>query len=451
MSETIINNDGIPLARIGTRKIAYFNTVGVPSKATQTFDKKAAGNSEDTFKHNGVDYASWGSDNQQPEEYIKLIEKTGVLQTAINFKSRCYYGQGIIPVTIDGYDEFSNEILKPVNDLEVINLLRGYPVRKSMLNSVRDLNKLGNTFSVFHFSDDGTKILRTDTLNARLCRISVDKTKLVYSNDFADKGKPGKDAQVFDILNENDPLTDLELLKETGKLKGKTIAFPRIKNYLSNNDYYAAPDWYAAHLAGWLDVAHTIPVFLKAMYENALTLMWHIKIPYKYWERKFPKQNYKSTQEWLDEISREQDSIEESLIGAKNAHKVLFTYFEINDTGKAEEQWIIEPLKNKIETDDKLTLSAAANSEILFSLMVNPSVLGAGMPGGPYSGNAGSGSDIREGFLVSMILSYIERSELLDPIEYMLRFNGYGEVDLRFRQIVLTTLDKGKHTDAVVS
>ena len=60
-----------------------------------------------------------------------------------------------------------------------------------------------------------------------------------------------------------------------------------------------------------------------------------------------------------------------------------------------------------IKTEDRLSTSAAANSEILFSLMVNPSVLGAGMPGGPYAGNAGSGSDIREGLLVSLILNYI--------------------------------------------
>ena len=91
-------------------------------------------------------------------------------------------------------------------------------------------------------------------------------------------------------------------------------------------------------------------------------------------------------------------------------------------------------------------MSAAANSEILFSLMVNPSVLGAGMPGGPYSGNAGSGSDIREGLLVSMILSHIEKQSVLDPVEVMFEFNGLHDIELKYRNITLTTLDSGRNT-----
>ena len=100
---------------------------------------------------------------------------------------------------------------------------------------------------------------------------------------------------------------------------------------------------------------------------------------------------------------------------------------------------------------DRLSTSAAANSEILFSLMVNPSVLGAGMPGGPYAGNAGSGSDIREGLLVSLILNYIEKQQVLDPIELMLEYNDIHDVELVYRNIILTTLNTGKSTEEKIS
>lgn len=449
-----MDKDGIPHAYVGTQKLVLFTPKGtVINQSSLAFEKQTISYADQKFKHNNVEYVSWGDTNQLPEQYLDLISKTGVLQTAINYKASCAIGNGIVPVIVDGYNNDLSEILKPLNNREVIDIINSVQVERSISNSFRDLYKFGNVFSVFLFDADGSKIIRTETLNARHCRISVDKTKLIYSAGFVEKGSPDKDAQVFDMLSESDPLRDLEERKKDAKkaLAGKKIAFPRIKNYLSNNDYYAAPDWYAAALAGWINVAHTIPVFLQKMYENALTIRWHIQIPYAYFDKAFPKESYQSVEERFNAIKEFENTIEKSLIGVDNANKALFSRFSINESGKAEEQWIIDPLKNKIEADDKLTLSAAANSEILFSLMVNPSVLGAGMPGGPYSGNAGSGSDIREGFLVSMILSSIERTQLLYPIEYMLRFNGYGNVDLRFKQIQLTTLDKGKHTEVSVS
>lgn len=83
-------------------------------------------------------------------------------------------------------------------------------------------------------------------------------------------------------------------------------------------------------------------------------------------------------------------------------------------------------------------------------MLVNPNVLGAGMPGGTYAGNQG-GSNIREAFLVNIANSWIDRQNLLDPLEMMLRINGYTDVELRFRNTVLTTLDTGDGTKKTLS
>ena len=82
--------------------------------------------------------------------------------------------------------------------------------------------------------------------------------------------------------------------------------------------------------------------------------------------------------------------------------------------------------------------------------MVNPNVLGAGMPGGTYAGNQG-GSNIREAFLVNIANAWIDRQNLLDPIYMLLRCNGMDDVDLRFRNTVLTTLDSGAGTTKTLS
>ena len=133
------------------------------------------------------------------------------------------------------------------------------------------------------------------------------------------------------------------------------------------------------------------------------------------------------------------------MVVTKKANKAIFSGYDTNAQGKPEEQWIIESLDNKYKEGDKLVTSAAANSEILFALMINPNVLGAGMPGGTYAGNQG-GSNIREAFLVNIANAWLDRQTLLDPIECMLEYNGVKDIQLRFRNTILTTLDTGSGT-----
>lgn len=178
-----------------------------------------------------------------------------------------------------------------------------------------------------------------------------------------------------------------------------------------------------------------------------MSLMWHVQIPSNYWDNKFPKAIYKNVDERKALIQAYMEDFEKELTNVENANKSLFTQYYIDESGKKNGEWIIDRMDSNIKAEERLSTSAAANSEILFSLMVNPSVLGAGMPGGPYSGNAGSGSDIREGLLVSMILSHIEKQCVLDPVETMFKFNGYEDIDIKYRNITLTTLDKGKSTE----
>ena len=125
--------------------------------------------------------------------------------------------------------------------------------------------------------------------------------------------------------------------------------------------------------------------------------------------------------------------------------------YGVNESnGRIEEEWKITALDNNSKDSDRLVTSAAANSEILFALMINPNVMGAGMPGGTYAGQSG-GSNIREAFLVNIANAWIDRQNILDPLECYLRFNGIKDVELRFRNTILTTLDTGAGTKKVVS
>lgn len=441
MADILFNKDGEPMMIRGNSYMAVSST----SVSKRTNSKEKTEDTRDIFKIGEKEFVSWGPGNSKPDTLNKIIKEIGVLKTGLSYKSRVCYGQGVIPVTIEGYDDAQNEIFKIVNDPDVINFVGGYQFRRYITNSFKDLFKFGNSFPVLIFNREFNRILRVDSFNARNCRISKDKTALLNFADFSTSSPSEENSITIPMLDEDDPFGHLEWMKSLGKLK-EAIAFPRLKNFFCSNDFYGVADWEAAIEAGWIDISASVPKFIKRSYENAMTIKFHVKIPREYWEKQFPQKEYPDQDKRKAAINKFMDDFDQNLSGLEGVSKTIFTNFT-GTKDSVDDKWIIDKIDGSLKNDEKLITSAAANSEILFSLMVNPSVLGAGMPGGPYSGNAGSGSDIREAFLVSALLSHIERQQVLDPVELMLQFNGVKDVQLKYKQLFLTTLDKGKSTE----
>ena len=145
--------------------------------------------------------------------------------------------------------------------------------------------------------------------------------------------------------------------------------------------------------------------------------------------------------------------MDDFLSGSENAHKTFITTFAVNrQTGVESSRIKITVLDQKTNIDKELLASSAGNSEICFAMGVNPDIIGAGAPGGPYSGSAGSGSNIREAFLLYCALLNIERHLLLEPLRLAHQFNEFPDnVEYRFRDLVLTTLDTGAGSKKVIS
>jgi hypothetical protein len=452
---TLFNNDGVPLIGYGTR--SFVVTKGGPKQAAAVKTEKTSVTEqiqiiEDKSQAGNFSVANWGVANNFPQEANTIIGRIGVLNTGLKFIRNFTLGQGIFPCEITGYNDDGSEVLKIVNDPELINFLQGRIVRRYLEKTPRDYLKFGCSVAQILFDEGGKKAIGINTLNALHTRFTMAKKgmieKVIVSAKWPDTPSQG-DFEAIDLLDEYDPILHLDTLKATGKLAKKSVSFA-IRDAWSNAEYYSEPVWWSAHLAGWTEIARIVPLFLKKAYENQITWKWHIQIPYAFWDKKFPKEDFDTTAARKLAIENFMDDIETNLTSYENADKPIFTFYEMSPHGKAEEQWIITPLDNKHKEGDKLITSAAANSEILFSLMLNPNVLGAGMPGGTYAGNQG-GSNIREAFLVNIANAWIDRQNILDPIEAMLHFNGYENIQLRFRSTILTTLDTGAGTTKKLS
>lgn len=435
------HKNGLPLALTSDRLFAQTSPVSKTNEEPH-----------DTFSVNGREYVCWGSANRYPDEAVRVIGRTGVLSTAVGFKARTSFGQGVVAYRFAGYDENGEEKLSPIDDIEVCEYLNSYKFIRYADRAFRDLFKFGNAFPIYYFSEKG-EIVNIIARNARHCRISRDKKYLCVFPDF-DKHEPSstKDCEIIPMLDEDDPFLDLMKRKATGRINfNKPLAFPRLQNYYSNADYYGIPDWDAAWRSGWIDVANMVPTFLKESYNNAMTMMWHIQVPLAWYDKHFPMENYASEEGGIEkrehDISSFWKEFEDKMCGTAGGNKTFMSEYGIDQDSRGEDKWIIDRLKNEIDAKERLNTSAAANSEILFSMMINPSTLGAGMPGGAYAGNAGSGSDIRESYLVSVITTFIEKQQVLFPVKLALEYNGKGDnIRLKYKETILTTLNTGNST-----
>jgi len=396
--------------------------------------------------------SNWGDDNDYPGMlYDDYIMKSTVLRAAIDTKAEVLIGQGVYPVILSDYDSKGNEILSISKDIESRKLCKSRNIFRYLDAAAHSTFSSGMVYVELIMDVAHEKITGLDVKKSRDCRLTKMNDKGVIEYCIISGKWPTLPADgeyvAIPVLDSYDPIGDLR----TRTVKSKSYILP-IRLYEDNFYYYSVPPWDTARQSGWLDLVINVPTFLKNMFSNQMTLKYHIQIPYAYWDKKYPQNQYKDAKARMDLIQADMDDIETYLTGTSNAMKTLFTHFEVNASGKAEEQWKIETLDDKFKNEMYLPHSAAGNSEILFSMKINPSQMGAGMPGGPYSGNAGSGSDIREAFLINVAMCWPDRQRILDPIKIMHEFNGYDpETEYRFRDTILTTLDTGGGTQKILS
>ena len=412
----------------------------------------------DDTRHDFIEVAgqrvlSWGRDNLFPWHAAETVRNTTVLNTGLRFLRNLTMGQGIFACKVKGYNDKGDEILQPVEDSSYQRFVGSRMVRRYMEKTLRDFLKVG--ISAVHFVPNaaGNKIIGLNTINSQYFRFTEPLDALGSQNCVVSGSwdlSPSS-YSILPLLSDYSPENHAELLRFMGKMKGGFV-YP-VRDSWSNDDIYGEPIWWPAYVAGWVDIAHMVPQYLKKAYKNQTTWKWHVQIPYSFWDKRFPLTEFKDANLRRQAIDKYMSSIEKNLLGAENAEKPIFTNYAVNEmNGRIEEEWKILPLSNKYSAgQENLVTSAAANSEILFSLMVNPNVLGAGMPGGSYAGNQG-GSNIREAFLVNIANSWIDRQNILDPLQLYMQLNGApDDLQLRFRNTILTTLDTGAGTSHQLS
>jgi hypothetical protein len=466
-----INNveiiDGIGF---GSRSGAMFKALGLPgygAEGTQPATPPVL-----PYLSSSV-WSFWGDDNLLPVTLADHIENCGVLNAGLDTKSRIAAGKGVEPFFKTGVDADGKDILEWCSDVEIHEWLEENELFEFTKEAAFDSNGYGwNAGSLILNTgrDKINRIRRIDVYEARQAkklpgqRFSTDIFLCSdWSKSATGKFDPNKQARIA-MLQDGNEFNDL-----ADRIKGgaKDFEFAFINRLKRNGrQYYPLPLWYSS--VKWVQHARSIPNAKNAMFLNQILLRYVVTIHPQYWEE--------NVQDWhkikTDPIALKNaqkntfDRIDQWLSGEANAGKSMFNggFFE-KITGKFVPYVQVEAIDDKFTDGKWLPDSAAANSEILFALNMNPALMGAGQPGGAYSNNAG-GSNVRESYLVQMMLLDAERKMNTRLMNVVKKFNGWAarlekettvttssttrtytpRLVFRFQSGLLTTLDTGKST-----
>ena len=396
-------------------------------------------------------WSIWGDDNLFPENVDTDVRKNAIATTALELLIRVHFGKGIYPYKETTTPE--GKVIKTVvNDPEINKFFRQSNFNRFLIQSINDYVWFRNIFPELIFSKDGKKIAAIKRHDPIHCRWSISDERGNIPNLFISTKWPAPaDDQYITIpsLDVDFPLIDILNRREQGKIKGGDSVIMPVRLNTGGNLYYDETPWDAIR-SQWLPIATNVPKMKKALLENQMTIKYHIKVPYSFWERKFGNDWNGWTKEVQEtKITEWREKMDKFLRGVENTGKSFVSFYDRDEYGgKIFDEIIIEAIDDKMGDKKWLTDSQAANSENLFGLGVDPTILGQSSPGGS---EGGSGSNKREAFYIMQALMGIPRNMVMWPLELIRDFNGwdpeikFGHVDVDTSQ----TLDQnptGKQT-----
>ena len=392
-------------------------------------------------------FVPWGDDNQYPQNFKEALRKNGAGGAGLRVVKSTHYGQGF-QLFIENVDEngnINNKMVSLNSKPDIKKFFKQCKMNRFWTETIADLETYYIAFPEFILSKDFNKIVsvrRKQAAKMRYEKINP-ATGLIENAYFCHNWTSSTtvDSEYVSKIPVIDSYWNAEQIKEYCKKKKIYKFILPIFYPLLDETYYPQADWHAVYINGWFDVANSIPAFKKALFKNQLNIKHIVHISEEYFVRtykedwqKFDTNKRKTIR---DELTQK---IDEHLSGNENAGKSIqsVTYKDING------DWVkgieVESVDNKLKDGSYLPEASAANSEIMFALGVDPSLLGAGIPGGKM--NTGSGSDKREAFSILTSLFKTKREISLEPWQLLRDYNGWDEnLEANFTNTELTTLD----------
>ncbi|SEC46615.1 hypothetical protein SAMN04489761_3071 [Tenacibaculum sp. MAR_2009_124] len=398
--------------------------------------------------------ASWGSNNDFPQKLLKEVRKNGAATSGLSLVKDSIYGRGFIL-----FQEVAEENKNGEEKRKLVKTsLRQFPkinsffkasqMKRFFKDSITDLTYFAIAFPEYILSNDGNSIARVYRQKAAHCRFELMEEKTGFIKNVWVSTKWADGVDLDSDYAKKIPLIDsywsAEEVKEYCKAnKIKSFVRPMFYTMLDES-YYPVASWHSAYYSKWIHVANSIPEFKKALFENQVNIKYHIEVDEDYFKSKYKG----SDKEWSDFTLEERatttkqfvEFIDKYLRGSENAGKSIWSMIYKDDHGKPFPGVKITAIDDKLKDGSFLPDGEAANSETLFAISVDPTLIGAGIPGGM---TAGGGSDKRVAWTIQCARAKPKRETVLESFEFIQQYNNWdAEIDGAFEDTQLTTLDK---------
>ena len=381
-----------------------------------------------------TDYSPWGDNNLFPQEDLNDLAYNSVALRALEKRKNVHYGRGIA-----AYTEVPDDTNKETGVKRVPITLKSHPkileffrvnrVNIQQLDNIGALEIFANSWIEFIPNKERTEINKVFVKDPAYCRNGIMNPnsgrieKMFYSANWDGTAEP-VEIPMFDPAK-----------YDGTKYKDSKFIYPLFYKSF-NRSYYHLAVWNGVRQNGWMSIANKVPQLKKAIMENQMTIKYHIEIPDDYFTNRYPSKDFTDAQR----EQKRQDKIVELndfLSNVENSGKAIVTLSYWDKVARAAfPGWKFNVIDNKLKDDAYLPDSQAANSEILFAIGVDPSLIGSGMPGAKLG--AGSGSDKREAFWMLNAEMGPYRAISLDWLYFVRDFNKWGS-DVQFDYMVVDT------------
>lgn len=400
------------------------------------------------------DIMNWGDDNALPQRIIDLYNRDPIIPATLGKLMTMLVGRGVMAVQ-ETIDEKGADKDVRINDPEIRKFLGSIQTKQYLREMAGDLSWFFNGFPELILSRDRSKIVQIHPLNAEECRYGkmTDSGDLPYVFLSAEweKGYAREPLKLSAI----DPyrIDRVEWLRDSSIYK---CVYP-LKFPTPGKRVYALPHHYSIVESGWLDVHLAIPTFKKFLLKNQISIKYHWKIDFEYWEVRYgdvwknadTKKRLQLQRQWITEQTTALANIEKTGVSL-----VTPMAFDSRDQRAQQRELIkVEEIKDSAKEGKYIEDNLEAAANIFYALGLDPVI--SGFAGGEKMGARSGGSDKREGYLIALQMLNFFRDLILEPIQFVAEFNGWTDripdLAFRFKDTILTTLDTGAGSEKKLS
>lgn len=386
---------------------------------------------------------SWGDDNLYPQNFISKFKRTGTAVGGLDVLTSAHFGNGFQLIE---EDDSGGEIVFKERSVS------SFPKIKEFFNRVKwnifqsdiieDYETFRIAFPEYLLTPNFQEIKSVRRLNTAFGRFQEPNKQglienVIFNTDWEEHDdKLDVKIRCFDSTT---PIDEIKAFCQKNKIYNFTIP---VIDTLSIEKVYPSVGWHSSFKNGWVDVVLSIPEFKKFMFENQLNVKYLVHISDEYFLRLYGNQMWNgfTPDQQHDKRNALIDAIDDKMSGNDSSGSSLISPFFVKD-GKEVKGVQIEKIGQTDANGEFLLDASAGNSEILFPMGVDPSLLGGGIPGGKNL--SGSGSDKREAWNILCARMPKRQIRTLQIFENIKQWNGWPDnLYGKYPQMNLTTLDK---------